>query len=176
VALAAASRYSLELRVSVDADTAEANDAIRGRGTFERALAAVRRLDTRGLPPIVTATEIAAPAGRSLYERLRARLLVEGVRRPRVKILPVLPLGRCEGPHGARRLAAEDLDGVDVARLPCAESRVVAADGVYACPILAGLPVARLAPARLADALGPVRLVHPACVTCHETGIACRNF
>ncbi|MGH7391940.1 MAG: radical SAM protein, partial [Candidatus Rokuibacteriota bacterium] len=176
-AIAAASPYSLEVRVSVDADTAEANDRVRGRGSFARALAAVRRLDARGVPPIVTATEIfASPEGPTLYERLRARLLAAGVRRPRVKILPLLPLGRCAGGAGERRLAVEDLEAFDVSRLPCAETRVVADGGVYACPILAGLPGARLSAGRLGDALGPASLYHPVCVTCHATGLACRNY
>lgn len=176
-ALAAGSPYSLEIRVSLDADTAVENDAVRGRGAFERALGAVIRLDARGLPPIVTATGIATTpaAGPGLHERLRAMLLAAGVRRPRVKILPVLPLGRCAGRGDDRRLEPGDLDGLDVSGLPCAESRVVADGGVYACPILAGLPEARLAPARVADALGPARLSHRACVTCLETGISCQN-
>ncbi|HSE91968.1 MAG TPA: radical SAM protein [Methylomirabilota bacterium] len=175
-AIAASSAYSLEVRVSVEADTAEANDRVRGRGSFARALAAVRRLDARGVPPIVTATKIVASrAGPTLYERLRACLLAAGVRRPRVKILPVLPLGRCAWRADERCLTADDLEAFDVSRLPCAETRVVADGGVYACPILAGLPGARLSDGRLADALGPASLYHPVCVTCHATGLACRN-
>jgi hypothetical protein len=52
---------------------------------------------------------------------------------------------------------------------------VVAADGVYACPILAGLPGARLSDGALAAALGPAALYHAACVICHRTGATCRN-
>lgn len=175
--IAAVAPYSLEVRVSLDAASPAENDAIRGRGSFAKALAAVQRLAARDLYPIVTATEITAPAsGPSLYERLRAVLLEAGVSRPRIKILPVLPTGRCDGPGNDRRVTAGDLDGVDPARLQCTETRVVAAGGVYACPILAGLRGARLGKGRLADTLGPTALYHPACYTCYETGIACRNF
>ncbi len=45
--IAAAAPYSLEVRVSLDAPTAEENDALRGRGSFAKALAAVRRLAAR---------------------------------------------------------------------------------------------------------------------------------
>src|SRR5262245_38070594 len=174
-ALAAASTYSLEVRVSLDADTPEANDAIRGRGSFDRALAAVRRLDARGLPPIVTATDLEPTAGQpTLYERLRTRLREAGVTRPRLKILPPLPLGRLARRAG-RRLEADDLAGFDTARLQCTETRAVAAGGVYACPILAGLPDARLADAHLGDSLGAASLFHPACVVCHATGLTCAN-
>jgi sulfatase maturation enzyme AslB (radical SAM superfamily) len=174
---AAAAPYSLEVRVSLDAATARENDAIRGRGSFAKALAAVRRLAARDLYPIVTATEITAPAsGAPLYERLRALLLEAGVTRPRIKILPVLPTGRCDGRSAARYVTTADLEGFDTSRLQCTQTRVVAEGGIYACPILAGLPGARLASGSLAEALGPTPLYHHACYTCYETGIACRNF
>jgi len=170
-------RYSLEIRVSLDAPTAAENDAIRGRGSFANALGAIRRLAARGLPPIVTATEIVAPShGGSLYERLRTVLLEAGIEPPRIKILPVLPLGRCAGHRPDRMLTTADLEGFDVARLQCTETRVVAAGGIYACPILAGLPRARVGDDRLADALVPNALDHTACSTCYETGITCTNF
>ncbi len=175
-AIAAGSPYSLELRISLDAPTAEVNDQVRGHGSFARALRAVRFLGTRGLHPIVTATEIVEPSvDGSLYARLRASLIAAGVERPRIKILPVLPLGRCAGRGAGRRVTTDDLDGFDVKRLQCTESRVVAEGGIYACPILAGLAGARLAD-RLAEALGPTPLYHEACYTCYETGVACTNF
>ncbi len=174
---AAAALYSLEIRVSLDAATARENDAIRGRGSFAKALAAIRRLAARDLYPIVTATEIQTlSSGPPLYERLRALLLEAGVTRPRIKILPVLPTGRCHERSAARYVTTADLEGFDTARLQCTQSRVVAEGGVYACPILAGLPDARLASDGLAGALGPTPLYHHACYTCYETGIACRNF
>jgi AdoMet-dependent heme synthase len=172
VRLAHASRYSLEIRVSLDAAEAEANDRVRGRGTWERATRTLRLLDARGLLPIVTATEIAG--GAATYDRFRALLSALGIAKPRVKILPVFPVGRAVGAPGVR-LTDADLDGFDRSTLPCAETRAVAADGVYACPILAGLPGARLSDGALTAALGPAALDHPACVTCHRTGATCRN-
>jgi Radical SAM superfamily/4Fe-4S single cluster domain len=57
-ALARASRWSLEIRVSLDAADAEANDRVRGAGTWQRAVKTIQALDARGLLPIVTATDI----------------------------------------------------------------------------------------------------------------------
>lgn len=174
---ASAAPYSLEVRVSLDAATARENDAIRGRGSFVKVLAAVRRLAARDLYPIVTATEIAVSSSEApLYEQLRMLLLEVGVTRPRIKILPVLPTGRCDGRSAVRYVTPADLEGFDTARLQCTETRVVAEGGIYACPILAGLPGTRLATEGLAGALGPTPLYHHACYTCYETGIACRNF
>ena len=170
--LAHGSRYSLEIRLSLDAADAEANDRVRGRGTWERATRTLRLLDARGLLPIVTATEIAE--GAATYDRFRALLSALGIAKPRVKILPVFPVGRAVDAPGVR-LTDADLEGFDRSTLPCAETRAVAADGVYACPILAGLPGARLSDGALAAALGPAALYHAACVTCHRTGATCRN-
>ena len=109
-----------------------------------------------------------------MYQRFRTFLVAQGVTRPRVKILPVLPVGRMEAAGGAR-LTEEALDGFDRGLLQCAETRVIASGGVYACPILAGLPGARLSGASVEESFRAAPLYHAACVTCHETGMTCRN-
>ncbi len=88
-------RYSLEIRVSLDGYTEERNDAIRGRGVFCRALDATRRLSQRGILPLVTVVrtwseeeELTTLAG--FVRTLRQA----GYSKPRIKILPSLPLGR----------------------------------------------------------------------------------
>jgi MoaA/NifB/PqqE/SkfB family radical SAM enzyme len=176
-ALARAAAYSLEIRVSLDDVDADLNDRVRGPGSWAKAIRAVRLLNDRGLVPIVTATEI-LDAGRrdaaGIYQRFRDFLLAQGVAKPRVKILPVFAVGRLER-RGGERLTDEALEGFDRADLQCAETRVIAADGVYACPILAGLPGARLSTESLEASFRPVALYHPACVTCHRTGMTCRN-
>jgi AdoMet-dependent heme synthase len=177
-ALAAGSRYAFEIRVSLDDPERDRNDAIRGRGAFDRALRAIRRLDARGLLPILTATEVDTTAvgtsGDRLYERLRRLLEDAGVRRPRVKILPLFPVGRMTGAGGGI-VTADMLDAIDPGRLQCSDSRAVAAGGVYACPILSGLPQARLHASSLAATLTPTPLSHPACRVCWQTGASCRN-
>jgi AdoMet-dependent heme synthase len=174
-ALAAGARYSLEIRVSLDDADRARNDVIRGRGSFDRALRAIKRLDGRGLLPILTATEVdPSPASHGLYDRLRRLLLDCGVRKPRVKILPLFPAGRMAS-RGAGTVTPDMLEGIDAGRLQCSESRAVAAGGIYACPILAGLPEARMSTASLAATLRPTPLSHPACLVCWQTGASCRN-
>ena len=176
-AVADSARYSLEIRISLDDVAPALNDAVRGAGAFEQAVRAIRILDARGLLPIVTATEILsehADAAGGMYRRFRDFLASIGVEKPRVKIIPVFAAGRLANDDAAR-LTEEALAGFDRSTLQCAESRVVAADGVYACPILAGLPGARLSDGDLEPALSPAPLFHPACVTCHRTGMTCGN-
>jgi hypothetical protein len=171
-ALAATADYSLEIRVSLDDVDAERNDSVRGAGAWSRAVRAVRLLDEHGLVPIVTATEILDGPG--LYARFRDFLVAQGVTKPRVKILPVFGVGRLDG-RDRECLTDETLEGFDRAQLQCAETRVVAADGVYACPILAGLAGARLSDGDLEASFRSAPLYHPACVTCRQTGMTCRN-
>jgi hypothetical protein len=97
-----------------------------------------------------------------------------GIDKPRVKLLPVFPVGRAACGE-SERLTDDMLDGFDRGALQCATARVVAHGGVYACPILAGLPEARLSTGSLAESFGPARLSHTACVTCWRTGATCRN-
>ena len=101
-------------------------------------------------------------------------LLAAGIRRPRIKIIPVFPMGRL--PEKDRGLTPGHLEGFDFSLLQCTETRAVTADGVYSCPILAGLPGARLSGGGLSEALQPCVLYHSACVTCYETGMTCKNF
>jgi AdoMet-dependent heme synthase len=173
--LATRTRYSLEVRVSLDDPDREANDRVRGRGAFDRALQAIARLHRRGLPAMLTATDLgtSVSGGASLYERLRLLLLAAGVAKPRIKLLPLFPVGRTD--NGGAPPDAEEIEGHDLTRLQCVDSRTVTADGIYACPILAGLPEARLGRDGLDRALGPVGLTHAACRVCVETGASCRN-
>jgi sulfatase maturation enzyme AslB (radical SAM superfamily) len=176
--LAAASPYSLEIRISVDDVDREKNDRVRGRGAFDKAVRALRLLHERGLLPILTATEILQaelPEGTGMYQRFRDFLLAIGIAKPRVKIIPVFALGRLAN-DGGELLSAEMLRGFDVSLLQCSETRVVADGGVYACPILAGLKGARLSEGSLAESLRPCSLYHSACVTCYQTGMTCRNY
>jgi len=177
-ALADCARYSLEIRVSLDDADEARNDRVRGAGAFARTVRALQLLEAQGLLPIVTATEIlqdeAAGEG-GMYEGFHRFLRGIGIARPRVKIIPVFAVGRLEG-RGSPPLTDAALEGFDRSMLQCADARVVAEGGVYACPILAGLPGARLSGGGLAASFRPAPLYHPACVTCHRTGMSCRNF
>jgi sulfatase maturation enzyme AslB (radical SAM superfamily) len=180
--LAGRARYSLEIRVSLDHPDPARNDSVRGAGAHFKALRAVVRLDRAGLAPIVTATEyLLAPRrageGGSTYDAFLACLGEAGIRRPRLKILPVFHTGKLEDPTRGGAITEAMLRGIDASSLQCSESRVVAADGVYACPILVGKPSARIAPGTaLTGGLGPVELAHHACRTCYETGMTCGNY
>jgi AdoMet-dependent heme synthase len=178
-ALAAGSDYSLDLRVSLDGFDAAANDAIRGEGAFDRALAGVRHLAAAGLEPVLTVTEVyadnATPEGKARFFALLRSL---GVARPRLKVLPVFHLGAEADRAGAyaswQRLRAGDVPEGGWEHLQCSACRMVTDQGVWVCPILVNEPTARMGET-LADTLGPFPLSHPACWTCHVHGVSCKT-
>jgi sulfatase maturation enzyme AslB (radical SAM superfamily) len=179
--LAARARYSLEIRISMDHPDEAKNDAVRGPGTHAKALRAVLRLQEVGLLPIVTATEFVletcrGPGCESAYDEFLRVLFEAGVKRPRLKVLPVFRTGKLKDAAHGGAITESMMAGMDPMLLQCAETRVVTAQGVYACPILVGKKVALMTTETLAEGLGPVDLSHPACMTCFETGMTCGNF
>jgi MoaA/NifB/PqqE/SkfB family radical SAM enzyme len=186
-ALAAASRYSLEMRVSLDDVDEERNDAVRGKGALRRALRALTLLQDRGLPPIVavteyfyeaqTATPQEAGGGSGFYRKFREFLLEHGIEKPRLKVIPVFAMGKLHSSEtGAAHVTPDMMRGFDVTTLQCTKSRIVADGGVYACPLLVGEREARLSESALSDAMQPCSLYHTACHTCYVTGMTCANY
>ncbi len=177
--LASAARYSLELRVSLDGYTEEMNDAIRGQGVFRLALAGAVRLARRNVLPLITvvrtwddADELATLAG-------FARVLKDaGCDRPRIKVLPPLPLGReltrIAGLQRDECVTDAMLDGFDRDLLMCSNSRLVTDRGVWVCPLLVEQRDARLG-ATLDEAGSSYELRHQTCVTCWRYGTFCGN-
>lgn len=173
----ARSRYSFDLRVSLDGTTAEENDVIRGRGTFDKILASVDRLVAAGLNPVITVTEAFDDAKtRAGRTRFLEFLRQAGLTQPRLKIMPLLRMGaeegRARGYHPWETLAGHTLTEEDLALLQCTSCRMVGAKGVYVCPILIDEPQGRMGQT-LQETLRPYRLSHAACYTCKVEGLSC---
>lgn len=173
------SSYSLEFRVSIDGCTAAQNDAIRGAGTFARAMAGVRMLVEHGFLPIVTVARIEDAADpNQLFTDFVAVLQDHGYDRPRVKILPALRIGaeveRGRGYRADERVTHEMIAGFDQGQLLCSYSRIVTERGVHVCPILIEAPDALLGES-LDAAQQPYPLRHHACFTCWQYGSICAN-
>jgi AdoMet-dependent heme synthase len=177
--LAIAARYSLEVRVSLDGYTEEMNDAIRGRGVFRLALAGAVKLAQRNLLPLITIVRTWDDADELATLAEFARVLkAAGCDRPRIKILPALPLGReltrIAGLQRDEWVTPAMLDGFDRDLLMCSNSRLVTDRGVWVCPLLVDQQDARLG-TTLDDAGSSFELRHQACVTCWRYGTICGN-
>lgn len=171
-------RFSLELRVSLDGPDAGSHDAFRGEGAFRRTLDGLRAVSAAGLLPIVTVTQATREDPLAFRERWYARLIEEGLPRPRLKVIPMFRLGR-EATRTPERgtvpsLASLPPEAFDPFRLQCGACRAVTARGAYVCPLLVDEPGGRMGDT-LADANRPFALRHSACLTCWVTGMTCGN-
>jgi molybdenum cofactor biosynthesis enzyme MoaA len=171
------SRHSLDVRVSLDGMTAAQNDRVRGRGTFQSIVAALRLLGAAGLSPVVTVVEheegLEGTEARSAFLDFVAGL---GIRQPRVKFLPLLRIGREERrTHSYSAGPGEEplLPAVESSLL-CATGRCATAQGVYTCPILVEDPSARLGDS-VENSLQAIRLSWRACQTCVLDGLRCNT-
>ena len=178
--IADGSRFSLEIRISIDDYEEARNDAIRGEGTFRKALEAYKLLYGRGFLPILTVTEMRdhlnpAQGERDLHGCYVKLLRSIGIDRPRIKVIPIFEMGMLPAPSEPRPVTSEMLRDLAPEALQCSSSRIVAHDGVYACPILVGEPKARLAD-DLEGGLRDCSLYHSSCHTCYVTGMTCKNF
>ncbi len=174
------SLYSLEFRVSIDGVSPQTNDAIRGAGTFTRALVGVERLVAAGFLPIITAMQ-SWPDDQhdQILEDFRQLLSGIGYRKARVKILPPLHMGeeasRSREYSDCERISPEMMVGYDIDQLLCTRARLVTARGVYACPILVDYPSARLGDSLQETAEKRTPLGEQACFTCYMNGAICSN-
>ncbi len=178
-AMAEASEYSLDLRVSLDGLTPEANDPIRGAGTFARVMTGVSNLAAVGINPVLTVTEVHAEnASADGKERFFALLRGLGLSKPRLKILPVFSIGAEAERSGAyeswQHLSAGDAPDGSWDHLQCSSCRMVTDQGVWVCPILVNEPEGKMGET-LADTLGAFPMRHSACWTCHVHGVSCRT-
>jgi MoaA/NifB/PqqE/SkfB family radical SAM enzyme len=174
------SRYSLEIRVSLDSFEERANDTLRGRGVFRKVMKAVAHLSRRGILPLVTVVRTWSEEKELAILPGFARVLQEaGYARSRIKILPALPLGRelirAPRAHDEPYVTEEMLHGFDRELLMCSNSRVVTDRGVWVCPLLVEKTDARLGES-LADSASTYELRHRACYTCFQFGTICGNI
>ena len=173
------SRYSLDIRVSLDGFDRDTHDAIRGRGVWDKVMTGLRNLAEVGLNPVLTVTEAADGIGTS-EGRVRFLDLIRtfGFQKPRLKVLPLFRIGAEESRTRAysdwERLSSEMLGEADADTLQCSSCRMVTSKGVYVCPILIDEDAARMGDS-IAETLRPFPLKFGACHTCWVDGVSCRT-
>lgn len=174
------SRYSLEIRVSIDGYTEKMNDAIRGEGVFKKAMRSVQLLYSNGFLPIVTVTKTWDDSeDENVLKEFFTLLKKYGYERPRIKILPSIKIGReslrDKGYDKYGCVYEEMLKDYDVSQFICSNSRVATSKGIAVCPILIDYSDAIMADT-LNDSLEEYELKHQACYTCYLYGAICSNF
>lgn len=170
---------SLDLRVSLDGSSAQENDKVRGKGTFQQIIAGIERLARNGINPVITVTEVRPTMGLP-EERASFMDFVRGLglQKPRLKFLTPFLIGREEKRTRGYRidelLHEGDLQPGETQRLQCSSCRMVTDDGVYPCPLLINIPGAKMGES-FSDGLKPIKLAWQPCYTCHVSGVTCRT-
>jgi len=171
--------YSLELRVSLDGFSPEANDPIRGSGTFRRIMRGIKHLLDGGFLPIITAMRSwPIEQDEDQLTGFKTALAEIGYEYPRIKLLPSLKIGqealRHHGYSAHDYVTRSMMAGYDRSQLMCSNSRIVSSRGVHVCPILVDQPDSLLG-RRLSSAKEEFELRHQACLTCYQYGALCSN-
>jgi AdoMet-dependent heme synthase len=179
--IAADSPYTLELRVSIDGVTAAMNDAIRGEGSFDRAVAAVGRLAAAGFLPIITTMQSWPDTHTDqILADFRVLLAAVGYDRARIKILPPLRIGaeaeRDRGYDDAESVTLDMMSDYPEELLLCSSARLVTSSGVWACPILLDYESGRVGDTLEEAVAQPALLAEQACYTCWVNGAICSNM
>ena len=177
--IAGNSEYSLDLRISLDGMSAEENDEIRGKGTFNKIISSVDRLYKNGITPIITVTEVREGMGSADGRRKFLELLrTFGIEQPRMKFLTPFKIGneaeRTSGYEQYEYVYEGNLIEGEEEMFQCSNSRMVTDDGIYPCPILINHPDAKMGNT-LDETENPTELKWSACYTCHVSGVSCRN-
>jgi AdoMet-dependent heme synthase len=174
-----ASKHPLRFRVSMEHFDEDKNDVIRGKGSYNKAIAGITCLAEVEFSPILTVTRTWEEKFDSEMESQFVEVLRKsGVKQPQIKILPGFLLGQLaenERNYSQDEYVTEKcFKDFDITQLQCATSRMATGEAVYVCPILVDNPAARMGNS-LGDTLYPFPLSHSACYTCRVTGMTCKS-
>ena len=174
-----ASDYPLRFRVSMENFEEVANDAIRGKNAYRKAVAGIRNLAQAGFSPILTITRSwEIEKDDEMKFKFIEFLKANRVSQPKIKILPGFMLGKLaenERPYNIKeRVTQACFENFDITQLQCATSRMATGEGVYVCPILVDNPKARMGNT-IDETLHPFPLGYSACYTCRVTGMSCKS-
>ncbi len=174
------SKYSLEIRVSLDSYLETEHNKLRGENSFKKALEGIKNLVNNQFLPIVTVTKTWDEKNDLIAQDSLKKILKEiGYIRTRIKMLPVLKLGG-ESERGNKyqdfeRVTNEMLIDFDKSQLICNTSRIATSKGFYSCPILIDYNDFKLGD-NLTESLKPVKLSENACYSCYVWGSICSNM
>lgn len=134
----------LIFRVSLDHYSEEKNDEIRGKGSFKKILSGIDNLIRYGFNPIISAVNIWGESEESLKEGFFELLKRKGFEPDEInfKIIPPIKIGEysknIEG-YGENEYVSDN-NVKNPGRFDCTNTRVVADNGIYACPALVNDP------------------------------------
>lgn len=154
------SRFETIYRISLDSIDELENDALRGRGSFRKALCAIMSLLKYEFNPIISVVNYKNRPREELFNEFSSFFKERGFDMDEIN-LKVIPFFN----FGDELNQIEEEKNIDFNRLDCANARVVAQSGVFSCPMLVDDYRARLG-SSLDDCTRDNYLDCSACATC----------
>ena len=132
------SQFETIYRISLDSTDELENDALRGRGSFRKALVAIMSLLKYEFNPIISVVNYKNRDKKEIFEEFQSYFAKKDfeIDDINLKIIPYFP------ENDNREINFPDI--INTKKLDCATSRVVSRNGIYACPILSDDYRARL--------------------------------
>lgn len=133
------SQFETIYRISLDSTNELENDAIRGRGSFRKALVAIMSLLKYEFNPIISVVNFKNRDRKEIFDEFQSYFFKKGFALDDIN-LKIIPYFR----KSDEMAQIEMIDDVDIEKLDCYNSRIVSQNGVYACPMLSDDYRARL--------------------------------
>ena len=125
------SQFETIYRISLDSINELENDALRGRGSFRKALVAIMSLLKYDFNPIISVVNYQNKPRTEIFEEFQAYFSKKGFKLDDInlKIIPFFDRSKMNN-------EIEIQDDVNVEKLDCFNSRTVSKNGVFSCPML----------------------------------------
>lgn len=165
--------YELIFRISLDHYTEAINDEIRGKGSFRKVMSGIGSLVNNGFNPIISVVNIKNEDEETLKDEILNLLSRFDFQATdiNVKIIPPIKAGEYAknySGYGEDEIVTEkEIKNCNTSLFDCANSRVVADDGIYVCPALVNDPRGKVGKT-LSEASKKFYLETKACFTCQS--------
>ncbi len=125
------SQYETIYRISLDSTNELENDALRGRGSFRKALGAISSLLKYEFNPIISVVNYQNKSRREIFEEFKDFFDKKGFKIDDIN-LKIIPFFKPNYEGGQ----IEFLENINIEKLDCFNSRIISQNGVYSCPML----------------------------------------
>lgn len=133
------SQFETIYRISLDSTNELENDALRGRGSFRKALAAIMSLLKYEFNPIISVVNYYNKENSQIFEEFQMFFSKKGFILDDIN-LKIIPYFK----KADENEQLEMIEDINIKKLDCSNSRIVSRNGVYACAMLSGDYRARL--------------------------------
>ena len=125
------SKFETIYRISLDSVNELENDALRGRGSFRKALVAIMSLLKYEFNPIISVLNYYNKPKEVIFEEFQNYFSKKGFELDNINLKIIPFFNKID-----ENTQIEDEENINFEKLDCANSRVISKNGIYSCPML----------------------------------------